>query len=254
MKIALAQMDIVWNKPQDNYNKIDKFIKEAKDKNVELILFPEMCLTGFNMDIHSFKEDEKDILSWFSNKAIENNINIGFGYAVLNKNKNKGENKYAVISKEGKQYIDYVKIHPFSMSREDKYFIKGENISLCKINGVTISTFICYDLRFPYIFQKASTKAQLITVASNWPMERREQFITLLKARAIENQCFIVGVNRVGSGDNLNYSGDSMIINPNGEIIANAYNKEMLLVADINIEEINKLKEHMNLLKDRRYI
>lgn len=254
MKIAIAQMDIAWNKVNENYLKIEDFIKEAKDKKAELILFPEMCLTGFNMDIYSFKQSEKEILAWFNGKAIENKINIGFGYAVFDNNKNKGANKYAVVSSEGKQYIDYVKIHPFSMSNEDKYFIKGDSIRLCRINGVTLSSFICYDLRFPYIFQKASTEAQLITVACNWPEERREQYITLLKARAIENQCYIAGVNRVGTGNGIKYSGDSMVINPIGEIIADAHDSEMLLLADIDIEDINKLKEHMNLLKDRRYL
>jgi predicted amidohydrolase len=115
--------------------------------------------------------------------------------------------------------LDYIKIHPFSFAGEDKYFKGGEKLSTCSIEGFETGVAICYDLRFPELFIKLSEKAELIIVPANWPAARSLHWKTLLRARAIENQCYVAGVNCSGDMDGQTYSGDSAIYSPEGEML-----------------------------------
>lgn len=250
MKIALAQMNIQFENKEKNKDKCLGFIKEAKDKACDLIIFPEMTLTGFSMNTKEIAEDNNETIDWFKNKALNYGLYIGFGHVI--KVKEKGENRFTIVSPDSKEILSYAKIHPFSYSFEDKYFEGGNSILLTKINNFVVSSFICYDLRFPEIFQIASKECHLITVAANWPKSRRDNWITLLKARAIENQCYIVGVNAVGIINGYEYSGDSLIIDPIGRVIAMAGNKEELIIAEIDINEVLHFRDHFPIKRDRR--
>lgn len=249
IKVALAQMNIVWEDFQANYEKIEKFTLEASNKNCDIVLFPEMSFSGFTMDITSIPINEEYILNGIKQLSIKYDINIAIGYAVNNK---VASNKYVVVDYKGNILINYTKIHPFSYGEETKYYKNGEKICFCRLNDFVLSTFICYDLRFPEIFQLASCKANIISVAANWPEERSKHWITLLKARAIENQCYIIGVNRVGKDKNLNYIGQSIIVDPNGEILNDIVTYEKLIIADLKIDEINNVKNKFDIKKDRR--
>ena len=156
MRLALAQMVIKWHNIDVNLEKCLKFIEEAVENNVDFIVFPEMCLTGYTMKIDSLPDDETYILDWFKDKAKKYNINIGIGYSI--KNDDKGDNKFTIVSRKGELLSSYSKIHPFSKASEDIYYNKGENIVYAKVDDSIVSTFICYDLRFPEIFQEASKK------------------------------------------------------------------------------------------------
>jgi predicted amidohydrolase len=157
--------------------------------------------------------------------------------------KTKAENHYTVITPSGEIISDYTKIHPFSYANEDQFFHAGEQISQFQINDFTASTFICYDLRFPEIFQAASEKAQLIIVAANWPEARREHWRCLMRARAIENQVYMVGVNCVGEIGSTKYAGDSCIIDPQGNVLAELSYQEGLLIYDIKNDVAHYRKE-----------
>lgn len=250
MKISLAQMNIVWEKSLINMKKCESFIKDAHDKNSELILFPEMTLTGFTMNISSLDLNEEFILDWIKGQAIKYDINIGLGFGI--KNKDKAENKYVIISRFGELLSSYTKIHPFTYGKENLFYSKGKEVVVCNINNVNISTFICYDLRFPEIFQAASKKAQLITVGASWPQERLEHWYTLLKARAIENQCFVAGINRCGEGGSLYYTGSSVIISPSGEFLNDIIEGEGLITIEVDFNLINKVKSSFDIKKDRQ--
>lgn len=250
MIIGIVQMDIEWEDTYRNMNKIESFIEEAEEKNVELLLFPEMSLTGFTMDIDKHKLNEKEIINWLSKTAIKYNMNIGLGFGtVLDE---KGLNEYIVISNQGILLGNYRKIHPFSYSGEDKKYDKGNDIISCSIGDINLTPFICYDLRFPEIFQIASKQSNLIIVAANWPQERENHWITLLKARAIENQCYIAGINRIGSGGGLNYNGSSMIIDPDGNVLNDISNAEGIISLEISKDKVDEIRRQFNLKKDRR--
>jgi Predicted amidohydrolase len=252
MKIALSQMNIKWEDKDKNKAKVLAFINEAKELNVELIVFPEMTLTGFSMNVEKIAESNRgETIQWFENIAKCHNINIGFG--VVEKTESEfGKNKFIIINDEGVIISDYTKLHPFSYGLEDKYYKSGDSIELSKVNDFTVATFICYDLRFPEVFQLASNQAQLIIVAANWPQSRKEHWITLLKARAIENQCYILGVNRVGNGNNIYYSGNSMVVAPDGSILIEIEDEEKLLIYDIDIKESLDLRNVFPVKKDRK--
>lgn len=249
MKIGLCQMNISWENKELNKNTCLRFFKIAAQKKVDLLIFPEMTLTGFTMNVETFGDRNSETLDWFSDKSRSYSINTVFGYTTF---KDKiGENKLSVVSDKGIEIGSYTKIHPFSSSLETMYYKGGNIISAFNMLGFTISTFICYDLRFPEVFQIASRKADLIIVIANWPETRREQWITLLKARAIENQCYIAAVNRVGCGKDINYSGDSMIIDPIGNVLASENMIEALITCDI-YNDVYNLREHFNVKGDRK--
>lgn len=250
MITGIAQIDIAWENTAQNMKKIENFVKEASENNVELVLFPEMSLTGFTMNINKLLLSEEKIIEWISQLAIANSINIGLGFGV--REDEKGKNKYVIVSEQGKILAIYTKIHPFSYSGEDRKYYKGDKILDCEIKGVQITPFICYDLRFPEIFQMASKSSQIITVAASWPKSREEHWITLLKARAIENQCYVIGINRIGFGDGLEYNGKSIFVSPNGEILNEINSKEILIIQDLKIETIKEVKERFDIKKDRR--
>ncbi|ADL52798.1 carbon-nitrogen family hydrolase [Clostridium cellulovorans] len=252
MKLGLAQIDIVWEDKSKNKINCIELINEAKDQNVDLLVFPEMTLTGFSMNIEEIGEifDKSTTIDFFRKQAISKSINIGFGY--VEKKQNTALNKFIIISAQGQIISNYTKIHPFSYGNETKHYSSGEEIQHCEVNGIIISPLICYDLRFPEIFQACSYKSSLIIVIANWPKSRIEHWRTLLKARAIENQCYIAGVNRVGSGDNLLYNGNSMIINPYGEVITEKINDQGLVIGDINVENVKDYRIKFNIKNDRK--
>jgi omega-amidase len=258
LKIALGQMDITWLDKEKNKENCLRFLERASTLNYDLILFPEMSLTGFSMNVSLIGEVKDETLDWFKEMALKYSINIGFGY--VEKNKDKGKNIFTIVSKDAKVLSRYVKIHPFSYSGEDKMYDSGYEIILTKIKDFNISTFICYDLRFPEPFQIASKEATLIFVIANWPKSRREHWITLLKARAIENQCYIAAINRVGfDGEKIEYGGDSMIIGPSGDVISKAdqafkglASLDSLITGEVDIEEVIKLRTGFKLKEDRK--
>lgn len=249
MKLALAQIDIIWEDKLKNRETALQFVEHAATEKVDMILFPEMALTGFSMNTSFIGENHKETLEFFKEICCKFNISIGFGYV---EGTSSSKNKYSIVSSKGVELVNYTKIHPFSFGEETKFYDSGEEVCVFEAFDFTIAPFICYDLRFPEIFQIASRSATLITVAANWPIERREHWITLLKARAIENQCYIAGINRVGKGNGLNYSGDSMIIDPLGNIISSLYMEEGLVIADIFKEEVSTVRESFRLKEDRK--
>lgn len=249
MRAALCQTDIIWENKLENYVKAKYFIEEAASKAVDLILFPEMSFTGFSMNIEKTKEIDDETINIIKKYAVESNINVGFGW--VKENGKKAENHYTIINSEGKVISDYIKIHPFSYSDEDKYFISGSALKCCKVNEINISTFICYDLRFPELFQAVSEKVSLIIVPANWPESRKEHWLCLLKARAIENQVYILGVNCVGEKNGLYYSGDSCIIDPAGSTLGILSDEEALLILDID-DDVNEYRSVFPVKADRR--
>lgn len=252
MRIGLVQMDISWENKDENIKKAESMIKEAVENNIDYLLFPELSLTGFSMNATLIGEDIRDskTIRQFSNLSKQYGIYVGFGFAK--KVENKAHNCYVIMDRKGDILANYAKIHPFSYGEEGMHYIGGEKIVSAHVMDMKTTPFICYDLRFPEIFQLASKDSHLITIAANWPMNRREHWITLLKARAIENQCYIAGVNRVGEGNGLQYSGDSVIVNPYGEIISKSITQEGIVYADISVNEVEDYRESFSLKEDRK--
>lgn len=250
MKIGLAQMDIVWEDKRENYDKCEEIVKTASKHRVELVVFPEMTLTGFSMAVEKIGEADDESLKLLSSLAVKYNISLVFGY--VKRTGEKGENIQAYIDCKGKILYQYSKIHPFSYGGEDKFYLCGNQIEQVDINGFCVTPLICYDLRFPEIFQIVSDKTNLFIIIANWPKTRSAHWISLLKARGIENQSYIVAVNRIGDGNGIEYSGDSMIVSPNGDIVNCVYAREDLLIADIDPDLPDLVRNEFAVKNDRR--
>lgn len=251
MKIALAQMNIKWEDKEYNKIKIEDMTEKAKNEKSDFIIFPEMTLTGFSFDTQKLGESKynSDTINFFKSLSIKLDINICFGAII--KEDNFYYNKCFVVNKNGMLISDYSKIHPFSYSGEDKFFEKGKKIVFYEIDGIHMSNFICYDLRFPEIFRIDCEKREVIIVIANWPESRREHWISLLKSRAVENQCFVVGVNRTGDGNGISYCGDSAVFNPKGNMILNCKDNEDVFFCDILNDDVFDYRNKFPVLNDR---
>ena len=224
-------------------------MKTAFAHKVDLFLLPEMSFTGFSMNTKLTGEDGQETVHKMISFAKQYHMAIGFGWV---KNRiEKAENHYTVVHKDGTIISDYVKIHPFSFAGEDQKFSGGDKIVLFKLDGIVFSTFICYDLRFPEIFQIASKKADVIIVSANWPERRRDQWRILLQARAIENQVYIIAVNCVGDTGNVIYSGDSCVINPDGQRIVDSFRQEIILEYELK-NDVKDFRKCFQMKNDRR--
>ncbi len=252
MRVGLVQMEPLWEDKAGNFRKAEAFLKEAAVLKADFVLFPEMSMTGFSMHPERIGEEraQSETLAYFREKAGEYGFYIGIGYVEYRLPKS--YNCYAIISPSGEIPADYRKIHPFTFGTESVHYTGGDKITGCQVEEFYVTPFICYDLRFPEIFQIASERAQLIVVPANWPADRREHFITLLKARAIENQCYVAGINRVGHARTLNYCGDSMVFDPYGRLIADGGDGEKLITADLDFSLVEAYREEFPVKKDRR--
>lgn len=233
LKVVLAQIDIAWEDKEKNKRKCEDFILQALNQQPDLIIFPEMTLTGFSMNVVKTAEasNDSETYTFFDHLAIKYQVAIAFGYTV--QEQDKILNRLCIV-KDGKKLLGYDKIHPFSYGKESLFFDRGNKVIGTKIKDVYLSAFICYDLRFPEIFRVAAKKNDFIFVIANWPQKRQLHWETLLQARAIENQCYIAGINRTGTGDGIVYSGGSLIVDPYGTIIAQSRSEEEIITAKID--------------------
>lgn len=254
----MVQLDTIWKQKEKNMEKCEYYFMEAKREMVDILIFPEMTLTGFAVSDESIAEqvEEKQgkktsrTIDFFREMTIKYKMSVIFGFSEKRETK-KLANKMMLIE-NGQIKYDYQKIHPFTYGEEGKRYEGGNSVAAVKIKGHFMSGFICYDLRFPSIFQAVSTKAEVIFVIANWPKARESQWLALLKARAIENQCYIVGVNRVGKGGGLVYSGKSVIFNAAGEEMIQPMETEGICAVDLDFEWQQMYKKEFPTYLDRR--
>lgn len=255
MKLALGQMQTIWEDKQANLKKLEHYLALIKEKKVDLFLLPETALTGFSMNTDQVKESEKESAGNVQRLAEAYGIAIGFGW--VKDAGEKCENHYSILSPSG-ELLDYTKIHPFSYGGEAEFFRGGTKLPICEYQGFRIGVQICYDLRFPEPFQILSKEADLILVPANWPSRRREHWQCLLKARSIENMVYLAGVNCGGQIESMYYSGDSGLYAPDGaelkgEVLtmADAVPEEKILIYQIE-NDVKKYREHFPVKADRK--
>lgn len=251
MKIALVSLNQVWEDKEANLLLCENYIKKASASSTDLIIFPEMTLTGFSTNIKKTAEDENssNTIKNFQDLAKQYGIAIHFGVVISDKNK--ALNKSCVIDDYGNIISMYSKIHPFSFAGEDKLFNPGNALSIVDLKGYRIGLSICYDLRFPELYSALAQESDMIINIANWPKKRIDHWNTLLKARAIENQTFLIGVNRTGvDGSNLKYKESSNIFNANGEKLDYERFDDMKIF-DIDKNWTQLFKSKFSTFKDR---
>ena len=248
LNCGLFQYDIVWENKEKNKERVkseaEKFFSKRR---TDWLIFPEFCLSGFSLDRTKSEIGEED-KSFFSELARKYETKISYG-AVIG-----GFNKIITINESGNMISEYSKIHLFSSGDEHSHYEPGKKQQSFMINEFRILPAICYDLRFSYLFWNNASDTDVFVVIANWPSLRRIHWLTLLKARSIENQCYTIGVNRTGSSPNNSYCGDSIIIDPFGNEILNCGGNEGIFTAVIEKSAIQEIREKFQVLKDRKTI
>jgi predicted amidohydrolase len=254
MKISLLQMDVILGHPSENRQKVEKMFRQTIEDDPDVIVLPETWNTGF------FPENVKELAdlqgepscSLLSELAGEYKVNI-IGGSIADNEKGKVYNTNYVFDRNGRMISKYRKIHLFSPSGEHNFFEHGDEISVYEIDGVKAATIICYDLRFVELVRTLALEGiQILFVPAEWPHPRLEHWKTLLKARAVENQMFVVAVNGVGKAKELKFCGNSMIIDPWGEVVACAGEEEGVITGEIDLSIIHDIRERINVFRDRR--
>ena len=236
--LTLVQFDPVWEDSYRNMELLNGIIDKIPIAT-DLIILPEMFLTGFSMNVNfiSQKMDGEGV-TWMINKAIEKKTTVIGTIAI--KDNNKIYNRLLVINPFG-EVKWYDKRHLFRMADEHKFFDQGNSKIFVRIKDWNVLPLVCYDLRFPVWSRNVNCQYDLLVYVSNWPESRRDAYLTLLKARAIENVCYVAAVNRTGKDKlDIDYAGDSVIIDPKGNIIADLSEKISGLI-NCTIE-LNKLQ------------
>lgn len=217
MKVGIVSMDQVWENKDANKAYCNNVAEIAFKSNLDIIIFPELTLTGFSMNTKEISEKSLDsaTIDFFKSLALRFKIGVVFGVCLNEYGAFK--NCAVYISDEGVIEAVYRKIHPFTFSDENKYFSPGNKIVTFNVEGFTVGLSVCYDLRFPELYRLYTDSCQIVINIANWPKKRIVHWKILLKARAIENQFIMIGVNRTGiDGNHIKYIESSTVILPNG--------------------------------------
>ncbi len=249
LKIALVQTEIIWENAEQNRMRYSKKL-EAISESVDLIILPEMFTTGFSMQPNDIAETmEGDTLKWMRKTAsLKNSAICG---SIIIEDDNKYYNRLLFVHPSG-QCDYYDKKHLFTLAGEHHKYSAGNNRLLVSYKEWKICPLVCYDLRFP-VWSRNIDSYDLLLYVANWPQPRISAWDTLLKARAVENVSYCIGVNRVGTdGNNLNYSGNSVAFDCLGEPLFNiSKNQEDIAIITLNKDHISSVREKMNFLNDR---
>ena len=252
MRVAAIQHDIVWEDPDANFAHLAPMIAAAAEAGARLVVLTEMFSTGFSMDTDRIAEHiEGPSTQFLAEQARQHGVWVCGSIPERPDDSARPYNQLVLAAPDGSLHR-YSKIHPFTYAREHERYAAGSEYVTVEIEGVRCSLFVCYDLRFADEFWALARTTDCYLVVANWPAGRREHWRTLLAARAIENQAYVVGVNRVGSGGGLDYSGDSRIVDPFGELVAEAADGEAVLVAEIDPARVIDVRTRFPFLDDRR--
>ena len=256
MKVACIQMDMKFARPEENYDKAEILIDRAIEGRADTVVLPETWNTGFFPHEKLEKlADRKGILTKtvLRDIAREKGVNI-VGGSVATLRDDGVYNTAYVFDREGNCVAEYDKTHLFSPMDEDKFFKKGDHLSTFMLDGIRCGIIICYDIRFPELTRTMTVKGlDMLFVVSQWPLVRVPHLEALTKARAIENQAFVVCCNSAGTAGETVYGGNSSVHDPWGNVISHANGaKEEIIFADCDTSILKGIRESINVFADRR--
>jgi len=255
MHVALIQFDIAWEDKPANHRRIEELLDEAALPAGTFVLLPELTDTGFSFDLDRIVDGTT--VPWARDLARRRGVWLQVGDATRGPD-GRGRNCATIITPDGTVVGRYEKVHPFSFGGELDSFSGGDHLLIGQCDDVQVCPLICYDLRFPELWRAAAKPydegppAELFTIGASWPDARQSHWRTLLIARAIENQAYVLGVNRIGVDPSLSYAGGSIIISPTGGVLAEADDGPAVIEADLDIEELRGWRSRFPALADVR--
>ena len=255
MKIAAVQHDIVWEDAKATTAELAGPVAGAAAQGARLVVLSEMFATGFSMAPERIAEPEGGFVeTWLREQADTNRCWVLGSIAQTHADHDRPANVAVLAGPDG-QLHRYAKIHPFSYGGEHEFYRPGDRTLTVDVEGTRVSVFVCYDLRFPDVFYALAQQTDVYVVPANWPAVRQEPWRALLRARAIENMAYVVGVNRVGTAPgarrDVAYGGASVVVDPVGTRLAEARDVETTLVVDVDPAVVTAARERFGFLDDR---
>lgn len=252
MRVAAVQHDIVWKDPIATHRRVEPMIARAAGDGAHLVVLAEMFSTGFATSAADIAQPmDGSSVEFLRTAADRHRTWVAASVPILEPGNARARNRFIAAGPAG-ELATYDKRHPFSYAGEHLEFDPGDAVITIEIEGMRVTPFVCYDLRFADDFWGAGPTTDLFVVVANWPEPRRQHWSALLTARAIENQCYVVGVNRIGTAEALTFSGDSAVISPTGQQLAGASWVETVLTVDVDASEVAGVRERFPFLQDRR--
>ncbi len=252
MNVAAVQFDIAWEDKRENFARVTRLLRGAPPAAGTLVVLPELFATGFTMNAGNMAEEPGGAIEQFlAGTAREFGIGIVAGAAMRGRDE-RVRNKALVFSADGTLAAYYAKQQPFTLGGEREHYTAGEHGMVFPWAETTVSPFICYDLRFPELFRAVAAhhRPEVFVVIANWPDKRIRHWTRLLQARAIENQAFVIGVNRTGCDPNHVYCGRSAVIDPQGELIAEAGEAESVVNCQLDLGGLREYRRGLPFLED----
>jgi predicted amidohydrolase len=253
VRVAALQHDIVWEDRDANFARLAPRIADAAGDGARLVVLTEMFSTGFSMDTARVAEPfDGPSARFLVEQAREHDVWVCGSAPEVQAGDDLPSNTLILAAPGGSAHR-YRKIHPFTYGGEHEQYAAGDAHLTVDVDGLRCSFFVCYDLRFADEFWQRAGQTDVYLVPANWPASRRLHWQTLLQARAIENQAYVVGCNRVGTaGDGTEHVGDTRIVSPMGELLATAAGGETIVLADVEAAEVAATRDRLRFLADRR--
>ncbi len=250
MIIAGLQLDIAWEDPQENFSRATALAERAAAAGARLVVLPEAFATGFSIQSTAMAIHAEAVRSFLGNLAHRLDLWVLGGYVEIGRER--PVNACSLVAPDGAERLHCRKIHPFSLAGEADHFEPGDSVSTTTVEGVRVTPIICYDLRFVELFRATAEATDCFIVIANWPFKRGHAWRTLLAARAIDCQAYVLGVNRVGDAQGTPHRGDSTLVNPLGETMASLADRPGIITGEIDPEIVAQTRERYPFLTDRR--
>ncbi|MFC4546961.1 carbon-nitrogen family hydrolase [Paenactinomyces guangxiensis] len=253
MRLSLIQMDMAFGQPEPNKQQVGKMVQQAAQiESAEVVVLPELWNTAYDLERLEEIADTGELRQWLGQLAGEHGIYLVAG-SVAVKEESGIYNKTYVYRPDGKEIASYRKVHLFRLMEEEKYLQPGQEKAFFSIDGHLASSIICYDLRFPeWVRSLALQGISILFVPAQWPSPRLNHWRLLNQARAIENQMYVVAVNRVGEGGGNQFFGHSMVIDPWGNVLIEGGDEESILTVEIDLSEVERVRRKIPVFEDRR--
>jgi omega-amidase len=251
LTVALGEYDTGWHDPVKSLAKAGAIAQQASAAGADLLVLPEMCASGFTMDADKFAEPPNGP-SFRALAALASEHHLWLIAGLSMRRKGQYRNSALAFAPDGSLVATYDKQRLFGYAKETTAYSAGTRPCVIKLGGLSIGLFVCFDLRFPELFREVAAEVDGCVIIANWPSARQRHWEVLTQARAIENQCYVVAVNRIGAGDGLEYKGGSVILDPWGEQCDNLAQASSLRIGELSRSMVSNVREKFPLIEDKR--
>jgi predicted amidohydrolase len=251
LAVALGEYDTGWHRPVESIERAGVLAEQGRAAGADLLVFPEMCASGFTMDADKFAEPPNGPSTRaLSTIAKDHQLWVIAGLSM--RRDGRYLNSALAFAPDGSLTATYDKQRLFGYAKETTIYSAGTEPCVIQIGGLSLGLFVCFDLRFPELFQAVAPEVDACVVIANWPSARQRHWEVLTQARAIENQCYVVAVNRIGEGDGLEYRGGSVIFDAWGERCDKPAPNSSLRIGEISRSMVSSVREKFPLIEDKR--